>query len=261
MNFLSKTMLAVIIVIMFGWLCISKAHGNQMLMVDQNGNIVPSGYTAGLDEIAEAEAQAVAAQQAADLITQTTAAASNIVDEITTALTGSIGICYVTGHTISFDTAVIVNSNATAYIVYFQPLAAGTMTTNGTSYSGHYVWHVYSSAVNSTPLIKYKSNLNATNGWQFADYQSTSEYHNATVNGTTYAVIYRSTVWLPSSYDAAFFEAFVESTGGGSAGDLFDVVDGISIGGKVGFTGTIERNGKFYTYHTGILMSVLENQE
>lgn len=228
----------------------------QYLMVDQYGNIRPEGYAAGLTEIADAEAQAEITREAADLVTQTTAAASNVVDAIVTALTGSIGICYVTGHTVSFDGAVIVNTNAAAYIVALQPGVAGTMTTNGVAYTGHYVWHVYSETLNSTPLIKYKSTLNATNAWAFAELQSTAEFSNATIDGVVYATIYRSTVWLPAYYDSAFFEAFVEAKGGGSAGAVLDVAGGISIGGKTGFTGDVLRNGMVYSYITGVLMSI-----
>jgi hypothetical protein len=34
------------------------------------------------------------------------------------------------------------------------------------------------------------------------------------------------------------------------------VENGFSIGGKVGFTGTVEREGLYWTYQCGALMSV-----
>ena len=231
------------------------AYG-QFLMVDQHGNIQPSGYTAGLSEIAAAEAQAAAAQQAAQAVAESTSAASNVVDQIVSVLTGAIGFGYVQGHVVSFSGAVEVFTNAAAQLVLIQPGAAGNITTNGIAHTGHYVWHAYSEAMNSMPAIKYKTNLDATNAWQFVQYQSTSEYNNTTVNGVLYETIYRSTVWLPSSLNSAFFLAFCEISGGGQAGGYFDVVSGFSINGKKGFTGDQVRNGYVWHYECGALMSV-----
>lgn len=228
----------------------------QFLMVDQHGNIVPAGYTAGLTEIAAAEAQAEATRQSAELVDQTTAAASNVVNDVVAALTGAYGFAYVTGHTVSFSGAVEVSTNASAHIVFCQFGTAGTMTTNAVQHTGHYIWHVYSEDMNTMPAIKYKRNLNGTNAWEFAAYQSTAEFNNTTVNGTLYETIYRSTVWLPSVYNSAFFMAFCEIAGGGQAGGKLDVYEGLSVNGKVGFTGDVIRNGLKFTYQTGLLMSV-----
>ncbi len=232
------------------------AYAGQYLMVDQNGNIQPSGYAAGLSEIAAAEAQAAEAQAAAALVGQTTAAASNVVNDVVDALTGAIGFGYVTGHTVSFSGAVEVSTNATAQIVFCQFGAAGSMTTNGVAHSGHYIWHAYSEAMNTMPAIKYSRELDGTNTWEFCEYQSTVEYANETVNGVTYETVYRSTVWVPSAYDSAFFLAFCEIYGGGAAGGVFDVIGGFKIGGKTGYTGTIQRDGLYWVYEAGALMSV-----
>ena len=228
----------------------------QFLMVDQHGNIVPAGYTAGLTEIAAAEAQAEATRQSAELVDQTTAAASNVVNDVVAALTGAYGFAYVTGHTVSFSGAVEVSTNASAHIVFCQFGTAGTMTTNAVQHTGHYIWHAYTEDMNTTPAIKYKRNLNGTNGWEFAAYQSTAEFNNTTVNGVLYATVYRSTVWLPSIYNSAFFMAFCEIAGGGQAGGKLDVYEGLSVNGKVGFTGDVIRNGLKFTYQTGLLMAV-----
>lgn len=228
----------------------------QYLMVDQFGNISPAGYAAGLTEIAQAEAAAAANQQSAALVTNTTAAASNVVNDVVDALTGTFGFCYVTGHTVSFAGAVEVSTNATAQIVYCQFGAAGTVTTNDVQHTGHYIWHVYSETMNATPEIKYKENLSGTNAWTVCELQSTAEFSNTNVNGVAYETVYRSTVWLPSSYDSAFFMAFCEILSGGSAGALLDVYDGLSVNGKTGYTGDITRDGHVFTYKTGLLMSV-----
>lgn len=228
----------------------------QYLMVDQNGNIQPSGYAAGLQEIAEAEAQAAAAEAQAQAVQAATAAASNVVDQIVASLTGSIAFGYVTGHTVSLAGVVEVSTNASASIVFCQFGAGGSSNISAVAHTGHYIWHAYSEPMNAVPAIKYKTNLNATNAWEFADWQSTAEFQNTTVNGTLYETVYRSTVWLPASLDSAFFLAFCEIIGGGSAGGAFDVIDGFSIGGKVGYTGQLTRNGYVWTYQCGALMSV-----
>lgn len=227
----------------------------QFLMVDQHGNIQPSGYAAGLTEIAAAEAQTAAAQAAAIAVQDATASASDVVDRVVSALTGAIGFGYVTGYTVSFAGAVEVSTNASAQIVYCQFGAAGSTNIESAAYTGHYIWHAYSEAMNAEPAIKYKTNLDATNSWEFAEYQSTAEFNNTTVNGILYETVYRSTVWLPASLDSAFFLAFCEVIGGGTAGSAFDVIEGFSINGKVGYTGQITRDGYVWTYKCGALMS------
>lgn len=228
----------------------------QYLMVDQHGNIVPEGYAAGLTEIAHGEAVSAAALAAAQAVEQSTAAASNTVNDIVDVLTGSIGFGYVVGHTVSVGGVVQVSTNASAQIVYAQFGAAGATNIAGAAYTGHYIWHAYSEQMNAVPAIKYRTNLEATNTWEFAEYQSTAEYSSATVNGVAYDVVYRSTVWLPEVLDTAFFLTFCEIIGGGSGGGMFTVENGFSIGGKVGFSGTVERGGMWWTYQCGALMSV-----
>lgn len=228
----------------------------QYLMVDQHGNIVPKGYAAGLTEIAQNEAQAAAVAAAAQAVQDATASASNTVDEIVSVLTGSIGFGYVTGHTVSIGGVVQVSTNASASIVACELGAAGATNIAGVAHTGHYIWHVYTEQMNAMPAIKYKTNLESTNAWEFAEYQSTAEYTSHAVNGVLYETVYRSTVYLPSSLDSAFFLAFCEIAGGGQAGGMFRVENGFSIGGKTGFTGTVEREGLYWTYQCGALMSV-----
>lgn len=226
------------------------------LMVDQHGNIVPEGYAAGLTEIAQNEAQAAAVAATAQAVRDATSAASNTVDEIVSVLTGSIGFGYVTGHTVSIGGVVEVSTNAAAQIVYCEFGAGGATNIGEVAHTGHYIWHAYSEQMNTMPAIKYKTNLESTNAWELAEFQSTAEYNSHTVNGAEYETVYRSTVYLPSSLDSAFFLAFCEIAGGGSAGGMFRVENGFSIGGKTGFTGTVEREGLWWTYQCGALMSV-----
>jgi hypothetical protein len=178
------------------------------------------------------------------------------VDEIVGVLTGSIGFGYVTGHTVSIGGVVEVSTNATAQIVFCDFGAGGSTNISAVAHTGHYIWHAYSEQMNTMPAIKYKTNIEATNAWEFAEFQSTEEYSSHTVNGVEYETVYRSTVYLPSSLDSAFFLAFCEIAGGGSAGGMFRVENGFSIGGKTGFTGTVEREGLYWTYQCGALMSV-----
>lgn len=252
---------SLLLLLLLGFLCHANASitnwpSAQYLMVDQHGSIVPEGYAAGLTEIAQAEAQSSANAAAAQAVTDATEAASNVVNQIVAALTGSIGFGYVTGYTVSFAGAAEVSTNASAQIVYLQFGAGGSSNILGTAHTGHYIWHAYSEAMNATPAIKYRSNLNATSTWEFAEYQSTAEFSDTTVNGTLYETVYRSTVWMPTAYDTAFFMAFCEILGGGVVGGLFDVIDGFSINGAVGYTGQIASDGYVWTYQCGALMSV-----
>ena len=229
---------------------------NQYLMVDQHGNIRPEGYAAGLTEIAQAEAAAVAAQSAAQAVAESTKAASNVVNDIVQVLTGSVGFGYVTGYTVGIGGVVEVSTNATAQIVYCQFGQGGTTNIGGIAQTGHYIWHAYSEQMNTVPAIKYKTTLEDDEDWEFAEYQSTAEYSNQTVNGTLYETVYRSTVYLPSTLDSSFFLAFCEIYGGGSGGGMFQIENGFSIGGKTGFSGTVFNEGLWWTYKCGALMSV-----
>lgn len=228
----------------------------QYLMADQDGNIVPPGYAVGLEDIAASEAAAAATAAAAQAVADSTAAASNAVDEIVSVLTGAIGFGYVQGYTVSLSGTVEVSTNASASIVYCQFGQAGTTNISGTAYTGHFIWHAYNETMNSMPAIKYKVGLEATNDWEFCEYQQTAQYDNHTLNGVTYETVYRSTVWLPASLDSAFFLAFCEIAGGGSAGGFFDVQGGFTIGGKAGYTGAVNRDGYIWHYEFGALMGV-----
>jgi len=238
---------------------ITYGQNRQVISVDQHGNIEPSGYVAGLTDIARAEASAIVATQSVALAAQTMTDASGVVSDVVSALTGAYGFAYVTGHVVSFSGAVSVNTNAAAYITYFQLGAAGqNVTTNGAPHDGHYIWHYYTDAMNSTPWIKYKRVLGTTNTWEFADIQTTQEYSDTTVNGVHYDTIYRSTVWLPSSYSSAFFMAFCEVLPGGQAGAALDIINGITIEGQALFSGTVTNfNNQVEVWQSGLLKEVI----
>jgi hypothetical protein len=255
---MTKTAIFVIIpLLLFCFLArFSFGQSRQVISVDQNGNIQPPGYAAGLTDIARAEAQAAVVEQSVSIAAETMAAGSNLVDGVVQVLTGAFGFGYITGHTISFSGAVQVSTNAAAYIAYFEPGAAGTITTNSVQHTGHYLWHYYTESMNTTPLIKYKRVLNSTNAWDFAEFQSTAQYNNETVNGVLYETIYRSTVWLPSIYDSTFFMAFCEILPGGSAGGALDIVGSLTIGGQALFSGTVTNSGLIRVYSSGLLMGV-----
>ena len=206
----------------------------QYLMVDQHGHITPEGYAAGLDEIARAEAQAAAAQAAARAVADAAASASNVVDDIVSVLTGSIGFGYVIGHTVSIGGVVQVSTNASASIVACELGAAGATNIAGVAHTGHYIWHVYTEQMNAMPAIKYKRTLESTNAWEFADYQSTAEFSNHTVGGATYDTVYRSTV--PAiDLRPRLLHGLCEIKGGQASGGVFTVHRGFAIGGKEGF--------------------------
>lgn len=254
-----------LVFVVIDWCCLAtKAHGSvtnwpptgQFLMADQHGEIMPKGYAAGLTEIARAEATAESVRIATEVVQQTTDEGRAIVKDVVDALTGTYGFAYVTGYTVSFVGAVQVNTNVAATIVFCQFGSAGTMTTNSTQYTGHYIWHVYSDTMNTTPAIKYRRELNGTNAWEFIEYQSTAQFDQQAVNGTTYATIYRSTIWMPSTYNTAFFMAFCEVLSGGQAGGKLEIIDGFTVNGKAGFTGDITENGFIKHFENGLLMTV-----
>ena len=243
--------------------CCSLAQANpiarQVISVDQHGNIEPAGYVAGLSDIARAEAQAIVALQFGELLSQSFVAASNVVSDVTSALTGAHGFAYVTGHVVSFSGAVQVSTNAAAYIIFLDLGGAGiNVMTNGAVHDGHYVWHHYTESMNSTPWIKYKQVLGTTNSWEFVELQATEEFTDHTLNGVHYDTIYRTTVWLPKIYSTAFFMAFCEVLPGGQAGAPLDIQTGLTIDGQPLVSQTVTNlNGHIEIYHTGLLKEVI----
>jgi len=251
-----------ILIIVLALICLfsrfSYGQSRQVITVDQHGNIEPAGYVAGLSDIAQAEASAIVATQSVALAAQTMADASSVVSDVVAALTGAYGFAYVTGHVVSFAGAVSVNTNAASYIVYLQLGAAGlNVQTNGAAHDGHYVWHYYTAAMNSTPWIRYQRVIGPTNSWEFVNLQTTQEYTDTTVDGVHYDTIYRSTVWLPSNYSSAFFMAFCEILPGGQAGAALDIKGGLTINGNALFTGIVTNlNNQVEVWHTGLLKEV-----
>jgi hypothetical protein len=252
--------LLIVALFLFGFFArFSYGQSRQVVTVDQHGNIEPAGYVAGLTDIARAEAQAIVATQFGELLSQSFIAASNIVADVTDALTGTYGFAYVTGHVVSYRGAVQVSTNVAAYITYVDMGSAGkNVMTNGAPHDGHYVWHYYTATMNSTPWIKYKEVLGATNAWAFVELQSTQEFSDTTVNGIHYDTIYRTTIWLPSIYSSAFLMAFCEILPGGAAGSALNVITGYTIDGQKLFTGTVTNlNNQIEVYITGSLKEVI----
>ena len=245
------------IVFLFTIATCAMAQVRQTVSVDQYGRIEPAGYIAGLSDIARAEAVTAAATQAVAITQATMLGASNVLRDVVTMLTGTYGFIYVTGHVTSFSGAIVVDTNVMAYIDYFQPGLAGAMTTNGVEYTGHYLWHHYTSVMNTTPYIKYKRTIDATNEWTFVELQSTDYFDNVDVNGIHYDTIYRSTVWIPTAYNNAFFQAFCEIIPGGQAGAPLDIVGEVTIGGERMLTQIFTNStGRIETYVSGLLKEV-----
>jgi hypothetical protein len=241
----------------------ASAQSRQVITVDQHGNIEPAGYVAGLTDIARTEAQAVIATQFGELLSQSFIAASNIVADVTDALTGTYGFAYVTGHVVSYRGAIQVSTNVAAYITYVSMGAAGrNISTNGSPHDGHYVWHYYTATMNSTPWIKYKEVLGATNAWAFVELQSTQEFSDTTVNGVHYETIYRTTIWLPSIYSSAFLMAFCEILPGGASGSALNIINGYTINGQKLFSETVTNlNNQLEVYISGSLKEVKPNED
>lgn len=236
-------------------LAVAQAVTNaQYLMVDESGKVVPEGYTMGLSDIAASAASVAAASNAAVAVAEATVNASNIVNSVIASVTGAYGFGYIEGYLVSFGDSVSVSTNASCSIVKVEIAAAGTTNINSEEYSGHYFWYVYTEPMPSVPFVKWKRALDASNEWHTVEFQETEKYENVTIGGTTYGTAYRSTVWMPSSYNSSFFLTYCEITGGGGSGELLDVYGGLSVNGNAGYSGAVTNSGVIETYLGGVLI-------
>lgn len=256
-----KALLAVCAFVVGGLLCAmlvnaDEAQRAQFLMVDEEGNISPQGYTLGIDQIAAAAAETAAASNRVAAVAQATAESAAIVSNLTEVLVGNVSFGYIDGFVVSLGGAAAVSSNATCRIVRFD-VAQESKTTGGVAYSGHHIYYYYSEPMNSVPYIKWKTAL-TDEEWTVAEQDGAVSYGTATLDGVTYENLYRSTAWTPSSLDRAFYMAYCEVSTPEGDGSLFPIWGGITINGQSGFTGAITNETAVFTYQGGLLMGITQ---
>ena len=239
----------------------------QYLMVDQHGNIVPQGYTLGLDQIASIAASQAAASNRTLAVQEATASARGVVSNLTEVLVGNNSFGYIDGFTVSFGGTAAVSSNATCQIVKLEINAwnnGGLTNINNTACAGHYIYFYYSEPMNSTPYIRWKRALGAE--WEIVPCQDIVAYPDGTtLDGQPYSNLYRATVYIDATLSSAFFLAYCEISEADGDGSVMNIQGGITISGSAGFTGTIQRTGADtvtydFVYKGGLLMSVSESE-
>ena len=228
----------------------------QFLMVDEEGEITPPGYTLGLDQIAQTAANVAAASNRVAAVAEATRNAQGVVSNLTEMLLGTTAFGYIDGFVVSFGGTASVSTNATCRIIDLR-----IAVESAGDQSCHYLYYVFSEPMNSDPLIKWKTSL--TEGdWNFVQTQETTHFQDGTTyKGRSYDNLYMSKVWLPSSLNQAFFMAYCEIATPDGDGSLLPVYGGIKINGQIGVTGVVTNDGYRFTYNGGLLMAAPEAVE
>ncbi len=239
----------------------------QYLMVDENGRIVPEGYTLGLDQLAEAAAEVAAASNRTIAVNEATDAARSVVSNLTEVLVGNNSFGYIDGFTVSFGGVANVSTNADCQIVKFEVNAwndGGTTNINGVACTGHYIYFYFSEPMNTTPYIKWKRALDGTNDWEVVECQDIVHYPDGTVlDGQAFNNLYRATAYTDATLAQSFYLAYCEIAAADGDGSMFNVYGGLRINGETGITGDVLRLGagsvtNVFTYKNGLLMAIGE---
>lgn len=218
---------------------ISPYDIGQMLMVDENGEISPKGYTLGLDELARAQATQAVVQASVDAVKAAQDAASKEVDQIVDVLLGDNAYAYVNDFIESLGAVKAVDTNATCQIIKFD---VGTVreTIDGVSYSRCDLYYSFSDEMNNTPYVVMMPTLDGyeTNEWTRIELQNTDYLGTYTLDGVTWENAYRSYVWTLTELEKCFYRVNCKISAASGDGSTFDIQGAIRINGETGDTAT-----------------------
>ncbi len=218
---------------------ISPYDIGQMLMVDENGEISPKGYTLGLDDLARAQATQAVVQASVDAVKAAQEAASKEVDQIVETLLGNNAYAYVNDFIESLGGVKAVDTNATCQIIKFD---VGTVreTIDGVSYSRCDLYYSFSDQMNNAPYVVMMPSLEGykTNEWTRIELQNTEYLGTYTENGVTWENAYRSYVWTLTELEQCFYRVNCKISAAAGDGSTFDIQGAIRINGETGDTST-----------------------
>ena len=226
----------------------------QFLMVDESGNIVPEGYTLGIDQIAQAAADVATASNKAEAVAEAVQASQEVVEALVDVLVGSTSYGYIDGFVVSLGGAADVSTNATCRIVQFEAPGGVAETVGGVDYAACEVWYYFSEPMNSTPYIKWKTALSEET-WEIVELQDITYLGSATVDGVPYSNLYHSTAYIPASLSSAFFLAYCDVAAADGDGSMLPIWGGIKMNGIEAYSGAVTNGGFEFMFQGGLLMS------
>ena len=226
----------------------------QFLMVDENGNIVPEGYTLGIDQIAQAAASVATASNRAVAVAEAVQASQEIVEDVTEVLVGTQSYGYIDGFVVSLGGAAAVSTNAACRIVKFEAPSGVAESVGGVDYAACEIYYYFTEPMNSTPYIKWKTAL-TNETWEVVELQDIQYIGSGTIDGVPYSNLYHSTAYIPASLASAFFLAYCEVSAADGDGSMLPIWGGIKINGIDAFTGSVTNGGFEFVYQGGLLMA------
>ncbi len=226
----------------------------QFLMVDENGNIVPEGYTLGIDQIASAAADVAAASNRVAAVAEAVQASQEIVEDLIEVLIGAQSYGYIDGFVVSLGGAAAVSTNADGRIVKFEAPSGVAETVGGVDYAAYEVWYYFTEPMNSTPFIKWKTSL-TNETWEIVELQDITYLGSGTVDGVPYSNLYHSTAYIPEELSSAFFKAFCEVSAADGDGSMLPIWGGIKMNGIEAYSGAVTNGGFEFMFQGGLLMS------
>lgn len=210
------------------------------VMVDQKGNVDPSGVLATREQAESNEVRIVAAEASASVLSNRTAEASSAIDDITASIIGNEVVVYEDDFIYSLGDAVAISTNCLCRVYDFKARQA-TVTVDGVECDRSWVYFGFTENIGSlNPVAQFKDSLSSEIDWDEVTCGTPeAQEHEFTVGGDTYAYCYRMSVDIPKTYSAAFIRVFTEITAQVGDGSVLDVVGGLSGG----LTGTVTLSG------------------
>lgn len=213
---------------------VSGAGGDwQYVTVNERGEVSPSNVLATAALAAEVEAKLLMAKQAAEVQSNAYETAKTEVNRIAEAIANAQVTIYQDDYVYSFGEVVSVSTNCLCRVYRFDA-DVGTTTVDGTRYRMSDVYFGFTEDIGTlNPVALLKSSL-AENSldWDEAlvDDPEPIPGYSFESNGDVYGNCYRTRVYVPLSWNAAFIKIFTKITGATGDGSVVDISGGVAGG-------------------------------
>ena len=219
-----------------------------LVTVKSDGTIAPTGAVASITQLANSAAQALAAQAAAQAVSDASTLISNQIATVEAEIASQQQHAIFRGFVTSFSSAVAPVTNCNVQILQFSTSRSGT-----NNYGNLATW--FQVAPTNTPTIQYKAMLSATN---WTALSTISNSWPATINVTTTGGVYQAyatTVQLPKAMSNAYFRVNGQVNFVTADGNVLPVTGGLSVNGKVGITTNLVIGGVTNVFVGGVLVT------
>lgn len=231
----------------------SVVTSNEVLFVDQHGNVSRPESLATVAQMAANEAAILTAEQKAEAAAAAAKEGTNLVQDIIRDITANELTVYRYGYTDAFGVVVILDADAKLVITEFKPLD----TTDGAGRSGFSLTYALqnSQSVSVKPDVRWSSKVQSRENFeslpaeQVGEPVSGGEYVDP--SGVVYQYTYTITFYAPTT-SSGFFVVNLSADDASGDGWTFDLPHGVTGG----YTGDVPFGSQTLTFTGGILTGV-----